>query len=669
MKKRKNMKRVTGTLQKHKRGFGFVITETASGIKEEKDIFISGKDMNGAMNGDLVEVELIPARLWKNSPEGIVAGILSRSVSEVVGTFEKNGRFGFVIPDDRRLNEDIFVKKKDFYCAERGDKVVAEIIKYPSRTDSAQGRIKQIISRSGQPGGDIRSLIRQYGITEEFPSKAASEAKKLFAKGITEEDKEERRDLKDKMIFTIDGADSKDFDDAVSIDMLENGNYLLGVHIADVSSYVKEGSALDKEALKRGTSIYVIDQVVPMLPAELSNGICSLNPLEDRLCISVDMEIDKAGEVIRHEIYESIINSKARMVYTDVSDMLEKNSRELIKKYDSGPSGVYDSIVKMHELAKILEQRRDMRGSLDFDLEEAHITLNKEGIPVEVSTCERRSGNKLIEEFMLKANEVIAEHFALLKIPFVYRIHEKPSPDNITELMLFLKGFGIYPEGGTKDIKPKTLSRILKSISGGANENIISTVMLRSMQKAEYNTQCLGHFGLALKYYCHFTSPIRRYPDLMIHRIIKSWLKGELMSSAERTAGPDAKVAAKKTRAYKRLTKEAAEISSAKERQAIELEREAEKMKKAEYMSYHVGEEKSGIISGVTNYGIYVQLENTVEGMIKLSQLFDDYYEYDPAGHRVCGRRKGKTYSLGDTIDIRVRSVSIEDREINFDMI
>ena len=471
------------------------------------------------------------------------------------------------------------------------------------------------------------------------------------------------------MIFTIDGADSKDFDDAVSIDVLENGNRLLGVHIADVSSYVKEGSALDKEALKRGTSIYVIDQVVPMLPSELSNGICSLNPFEDRLCISVDMEIDREGEVVRHEIYESIINSKARMIYTDVSDMLEKNSGELIKKYDSGPSGVYSSIVKMHELAKILEQKRQMRGSLDFDLEEAHITLNNEGIPVEVSACERRSGNKLIEEFMLKANEVIAEHFALLKIPFVYRIHEKPSPDKITELMLFLKGFGIYPEGGTKDIKPKTLSGILKNISGSTNENIISTVMLRSMQKAEYNTQCLGHFGLALKYYCHFTSPIRRYPDLMIHRIIKSWLKGELMSSAERTAGPDAKIAAKKTRAYKRLTKEAAEISSAKERQAIELEREAEKMKKAEYMSYHVGEEKSGIISGVTNYGIYVQLENTVEGMIKLSQLFDDYYEYDPAGHRVCGRRQGKTYSLGDKIDIRVRSVSIEDREINFDMI
>ena len=669
MKRRKKAKRVTGILQKHKRGFGFVITERPEAITEEKDIFVSGKDMSGAMNGDLVEVELIPARLWKSSPEGIVTGILSRSVSEVVGTFEKSGRFGFVIPDDRRLNEDIFVKKKDFNGAERGDKVVAEIIKYPSQTDSGQGRIKQIICRSGQPGGDIRSLIRQYGITEEFPSKAISEAKKLFSSGISEEDEEERRDLRDKMIFTIDGVDSKDFDDAVSIDVLENGNRLLGVHIADVSSYVKEGSALDKEALKRGTSIYVIDQVVPMLPSELSNGICSLNPFEDRLCISVDMEIDRDGDVVRHEIYESIINSKARMIYTDVSDMLEKNNRELIKKYDSGPSGVYSSIVKMHELAKILEQKRDMRGSLDFDLEEAHITLNKEGIPVEVRACERRSGNKLIEEFMLKANEVVAEHFALLKIPFIYRIHEKPSPDKITELMLFLKGFGIYPEGGTKDIKPKTLSGILKNISGGTNENIISTVMLRSMQKAEYNTQCLGHFGLALKYYCHFTSPIRRYPDLMIHRIIKSRLKGELLSSAERTAGPDAKIAAKKTRSYKRLTKEAAEISSAKERQAIELEREAEKMKKAEYMSYHVGEEKSGIISGVTNYGIYVQLENTVEGMIKLSQLFDDYYEYDPAGHRVCGRRQGKIYSLGDKIDIRVRSVNIEDREINFDVI
>lgn len=633
---------IIGTLSKHRKGFGFVITED-----EEPDIYVSARSMGGAMNGDRVLAELLPQGRG-NSREGIIIKVVERNTKELVGTFEKSKRFGFVVPDDRRIGDDIFVRKKDFRGAQRGDKVMVQITRYPDKENSAEGKITEIISRSGQAGGDIKALMRGYGLRETFPSRVNAEAKAVSKAGVGQEELRGRRDLREKTTITIDGADSKDFDDAVSIELLPGGNYLLGVHIADVAHYVKEGGYLDQEALKRGNSVYLIDQVVPMLPKKLSNGICSLNPDVDRLTLSVDMEVTPQGEVVNHEIYESVIHSKARMVYSEVSDMLENNDLALMKKHRD----VYEDLLIMDKLAKILRKNREARGSLDFDFDEAYITLDESGIPVSVDIAERRTANKLIEEFMLLANQTVAEHFYWMEIPFVYRIHESPSPEKMEEFRTFLRGFGLTLKGASDSIHPKTLNDILEKVSGKTYENVINTVMLRSMQKAFYGTECGGHFGLSLKYYCHFTSPIRRYPDLMIHRIIKACLHGKLDG--------------KTLKNFKKKTLEAAEISSATERQAIELERQVEKMKKAEYMSYHVGESYDGIISGVTGYGIYVQLANTIEGMVRLDSLTDDYYIYEPEKYRVIGERNHKTYMLGERVRITVDSVSIENREINF---
>lgn len=645
MGKKKKRPVFTGTLSKHKRGFGFVITEDGG-----EDIYISARSINGAMDGDTVQVDLIPEALWGSSREGIIIKILKRNTQEIVGTFEKSKRFGFVVPEGKKSGEDIFVRKKDFSGAQSGDKVVVQITRYPDRENSAEGKIIEIVSRSGQPGGDIKALMRSAGLRDTFPSRANAEAKAVSREGITKTDLEGRRDLRGKTIFTIDGADSKDFDDAVSIELLPGGNYLLGVHIADVSHYVKEGGPLDQEAMKRGNSVYLIDQVVPMLPKRLSNGICSLNPDTDRLTLSVDMEVSPEGVVVDHDIYESVIHSSARMVYDDVSDMLEKKDQELIKRYDT----IYKEILLMEELASVLRKKREQRGSLDFDFDEAYITLDEQGFPVSVDVAERRTANRLIEEFMLLANQTVAEHYFWMEVPFVYRIHESPAPDKMEALKLFLRGFGINLKGASDSIHPKALNAVLAEVSGKSYENVVNTVMLRSMQKAFYGTACEGHFGLALQYYCHFTSPIRRYPDLLIHRIIKSSLRGEL----------DEKAIA----AFKEKTSAAAEMSSAAERQAVELEREVEKMKKAEYMSCHIGESYDGIISGVTGFGIYVQLENTVEGMIRLESLRDDYYVFEPEKYRVVGERTRKIYMLGQGVSIQVDSVNVENREINFIM-
>ncbi|MDE8733913.1 ribonuclease R [Eubacteriales bacterium DFI.9.88] len=633
-----------GTLSKHRKGFGFVITED-----EEPDIYISARSMGGAMNGDRVLVELNPQSRG-NSREGVIVKIVERCTKELVGTFEKSKRFGFVVADDPRMGEDIFVRKKDFRGAQRGDKVMVQITRYPDKENSAEGKITEIISRSGQAGGDIKALMRGCGLRETFPSRVNAEAKAVSKAGVEEKDLAGRRDLREKTTLTIDGADSKDFDDAVSIELLPGGNFLLGVHIADVAHYVKEGGYLDQEALKRGNSVYLIDQVVPMLPKKLSNGICSLNPDVDRLTLSVDMEVTPQGDVVNHDIYESVIHSKARMVYSEVSDMLETNDLDLIKKHRE----VYEDILIMDKLAKILRQKREARGSLDFDFDEAYITLDESGIPVSVDIAERRTANRLIEEFMLLANQTVAEHFYWMEIPFVYRIHESPSPEKMEEFRTFLRGFGLTLKGASDSIHPKTLNDILDKVSGKTYENVINTVMLRSMQKAFYGTECGGHFGLSLKYYCHFTSPIRRYPDLIIHRIIKVCLRGKLDG--------------KTMKHFKKKTLEAAEISSATERQAIELERQVEKLKKAEYISYHVGESFDGVISGVTSYGIYVQLANTIEGMIRLDSLTDDYYIHEPEKYRVIGERTHKAYMLGERIRVTVDSVSIENREINFVM-
>ena len=643
MAKKKKRKMHTGILSKHPRGFGFVTCEDI-----EKDVFIAAGSMGGAMNGDEVEVDLIPEYLWKQSPEGIIVKVLSRQTEEVAGTFEKSRKFGFVVPESRKYREDIFIRKKDFAGAQRGDKVVARITKYPDHENSAEGKIVEIISRAGQPGGDIKAIARSYDMRESFPSRAAAEAKAMKKCGIRPEDLRGRRDLRNETIFTIDGADSKDFDDAVSLKILDNGNYLLGVHIADVAHYVEEDGPLDKEALKRGTSVYLIDQVIPMLPKALSNNICSLNPGEDRLTLSVDMEITPDGELAGHEIYESVIHSKARLVYDDISDMLENDDEEMLRKYSS----IKEDLYAMGRLAALLREKRSQRGSLDFDLDEAHIRLNNKGIPVSVDIAERRTANKLIEEFMLLANETVAEHFFWLEIPFIYRIHEKPAFEKVEQLKIFLQSMGMTLRGSADSVHPRELSSILKSVEGKPSEGVVNTVTLRSMQKAFYGTSCEGHFGLALKYYCHFTSPIRRYPDLMIHRIIKSVLQD----------GIDVK----KMSHFRGAAEKAAEQSSVAERKAIEVEREVEKLKKAEYMSYHIGEVYDGIISGTTSFGIYVQLENTVEGLVRIDSLYDDYYDYDAEQYLLKGRRNGKVYKLGDTVRIFVDNVNTDRGEIDF---
>lgn len=634
---------VIGTLIKNKKGFGFVVPEEEIG----NDIFIPKSGINNAMNGDKVSVSVSDESRITGKREGYIQVILKRSVTEIIGTFDSSKSFGFVIPDDKRFDEDVFVKKKDIKGAAKGDKVVVTILKYPENGKSAEGAISEIISRKGEIGGDIKALIRSYNLIKTFPSKVNAEATAMSKKDFTEE-MNKRINLKDRKIITIDGADAKDLDDAISVSRLENGNYLLGVHIADVSHYVEEGGPLDKEALKRGTSVYLIDQVIPMLPPIISNGTCSLNEKVPRLTLSIDMEIDEQGKVVSHKIYESLIFSNARMVYSDVSDILENNAVDLISKY----ADIYDEIIQMDNLAKILRKKRMDRGSLDFDFDEAFITLDEKGLPVSVEIAERRIANKIIEEFMLIANETVAEHFYWLELPFVYRVHEKPAMEKIDEFKAFIKGFGIVLKSDSNNVHPKALSEVLEKVEGESYENVVNTIMLRSMKKAFYGTDCEGHFGLGVKYYCHFTSPIRRYPDLIIHRIIKEALKGDLSSTRIKT--------------LKKKTKDAAEIASTTERQAQELERDVEKLKKAEYISKYIGESFEGVISGVTNFGFYVELENTIEGMVKAANLSDDYYEYEASKYRLIGRQTNKIYALGDKIRIKVKDVNIHDGEIDF---
>ncbi len=634
---------IIGIFSKHKKGFGFVIPVE----KGEKDIFIPPNHVNGAMSGDKVAVTLILNEDSIKKREGSISVILERAIKEVVGILEVQEKFGFVIPGDKKIGEDIFIHKRNFNGGRNGDHVVATIFRWPENGNSAEGKITEIISRKGETGGDIKSLIRQFGLNQDFPLKVRAEADQI-SETIREEEIVNRRDLRNKIIFTIDGEDSKDFDDAVSIEVLENGNYLLGVHIADVSHYVTHRSKLDQEALKRGNSVYLIDQVIPMLPEVLSNGICSLNPKVDRLTLSVDMEIDKRGSLCNHEIYESVICSLERLVYTDISDILENQDQDLIEKYQH----IYPELQRMNELAIILGKAREKRGSLDFDIDEAHITLNKKGIPTSIVTAERRTANKLIEEFMLKANETIAEHFFWLEAPFVYRIHEKPDMEKMEEFKTFLGSFGLHLKGKTDNVHPKSLGEIISNIQGRPEESIINSVMLRSMKKAFYSGECGGHFGLALTYYCHFTSPIRRYPDLIVHRIIKAFLKEK----------PEAETII----SLRKQVVEASEICSKTERLALDLEREVEKLKKAEYMWYHIGEVYDGIISGVMQFGFFVELQNTIEGMVPVDTLEDDYYEYEAAKYRLIGQRTRKTYRLGDPVKIRVESVDIHNREINF---
>lgn len=674
---------VTGTLRKYKKGFGFVVPALGDSLQSGfggGDIYVAQENLKSAMDGDLVAVKLLTGEGVRKRREGAVARILRRAHTEMVGTFYRRRGYGFLVPDDPRLTEDVFISEENRRDAQTGDKVAATILQWPEDGRNAEGAVTEIVSRKGEPGGDIKALIRQYRKTKEFSAEVQAEAEAvercLPEKTQEQWDREGRRDLRKQLVVTIDGADSKDFDDAVSVKKLDDHRFLLSVHIADVTHYVKENHPLDQEAFRRGTSIYILDQVIPMLPQELSNGICSLNPAQERLTLSVDMEIDGSGQVLRHEIYEAVIRSQERMVYDDVSDMLEfwgrwespgrrggeacgssvgfddpqeyRRVAELCRRYKH----LRQMLLDMEELAGILRRRRQERGSIDFDLEDTHISLNEQGVPVYVGVAQRRVANKIIEDFMITANETVAEHVYWMGIPFIYRVHDRPQADRISELKRFLGRFGLVLKGSADSVHSKALSELLEQVAGMEEEQVIHTVTLRAMQKAVYSPECRGHFGLGLHYYCHFTSPIRRYPDLMIHRIIKETLRGEL--TEQRLAQ------------WEKLVEQAAVQSSAAERQAQEMEREAEKMKMAEYMESRVGERFSGIISGVAQFGFFVQLENTVEGLVRAAELNDDYYEFQQSQYRLIGSRHHRVYALGDRVTVQVVRADAASREIDF---
>ena len=638
------MNMLLGTYQGNPRGFGFLIQDN----KDLQDVYISPEDANGAMDGDRILVRPIKGTTAKDKCiEGEVVKILKRTNQNVVGTFEASKHFGFVVPDNKRIFYDIFVPKEEFNGAKTDHKVVVEITRWPEKRRNPEGRVIEVLGHKDDVGTDVLSIIRQYNLPEGFPEEVIKEAR-MLPKEVTEQDLGDREDLRNIKVATIDNEDAKDLDDAVSIMKTENGTYKLGVHIADVSHYVKPNKAIDREALERGCSIYLVDRVIPMLPYELSNGICSLNPREDRLTLSVFMEIDSEGRVINHRIAKTVINSCERMTYTDLTRILVNKDRGLMERYDY----LIPEFYLMQELCQILKKRRMARGSIDFDLDEARIKLDLKGRPIEVEKDKREISHQIIEEFMLICNETVAEYIYWTQIPFIYRIHEEPDAEKLLEFNDFIHNFGYRLKGTAGEIHPKTLQELLTKIRGTKEETIISKVMLRSLQQARYSVENLGHFGLATRYYTHFTAPIRRYPDLQVHRIVKEIIKES--------------VEEKWVKKLNRILPNVAEQSSKRERIAQEVERETEDLKKAEFMYDKVGEVYEGIISGVTSYGIYVELENTVEGLVRVSTMDDDYYVYNEKHYCFIGERTRKVYRLGDAVKVKVSRVDIANREIDF---
>lgn len=636
------MSLVVGKLQGNAKGFGFVIPD----LEDIPDLYISAENMLGAMNNDRVIAKITKMKDAGKKAEGQIIKILKRASSRIVGTYESSAHFGFVVPDDRRISQDIFIPKGEINGAITGHKVVVEITKWPEPRRNPEGKIVEILGHKNEPGTDILSIIRKYGLPEEFPTEVENAAEAIQEE-IPEEEYRRRRDLRGLKIVTIDGADAKDLDDAVNVEKLPNGRYRLGVHIADVSYYVRENDPIDKEAQHRGTSVYLIDRVVPMLPKKLSNGICSLNPKVDRLTMSCVMEIDETGKVVDHEIFESVIKTSERMTYTDVTKILRDNDPELIERY----SYLIDDFKVMEELCCILRKKRMSRGSIDFDFPESKIILDDRGKPIDIRPYERDISNMIIEEFMLAANETVAERMYWTELPFVYRIHEDPDPEKLLAFNEFIHSLGYYVRG-INDIHPRALQEIVEKVAGKKEEVIVNTLMLRSLKKAKYSPECVGHFGLAAKYYTHFTSPIRRYPDLTIHRIIREFLANSIDSKrAKKLAG---------------FVKYASKQSSETEVVATEAEREVDDLKKAEYMADRIGEVYEGIISSVTPFGMFVELENTIEGLVHVSALVDDYYYYDEKHHSFIGERTRRIFKLGDLLKIRVAKVNIDERTIDF---
>lgn len=637
-------KHLRGIFQANARGFGFVTVEG-----EPEDIFIGEEDMGGAMQGDEVEVAITKAPAGRRR-EGKILKIVNRGTQRLVGYYQSRKNFGFVVPDNERILQDIFVPAEQSKGAVTGHKVVVELTSYGGEGKKPEGRIVEILGHANDPGVDILSIVKAYDLPIEFPEKVLNQAERV-AKPVTGADMAGRKDVRDWQTVTIDGEDAKDLDDAITLTK-EGDNYILGVHIADVTNYVQENSALDREALKRGTSVYLADRVIPMLPHVLSNGMCSLNAGEDRLALSCIMTVDSKGNVIDHQIAETVVNVDERMSYTSVKKILEEHDEEECRRYQT----LIPMFELMKELSEILRNRRHKRGAIDFDFPESKMVLDEDGTPLEIKAYDRNVATKIIEDFMLLANETVAEEYFWQEIPFVYRVHEAPDEEKMKKLLTFIQNFGYtmhVPKG--QEIRPKEVQNLLDKIEGSQEEAMISRLTLRSMKQAKYSPDNDGHFGLATQYYTHFTSPIRRYPDLQIHRIIKDNLRGRMTESRRDH--------------YAKILTEVTMQASSLERRADEAERETVKLKKVQYMKKFYGEEFEGVISGITKWGLYVELPNTVEGLVHVANMMDDHYDYDETHFQMVGTHTGKRYELGQKVKVRVTGCDTIARTIDFELV
>ncbi len=644
---KKKKQKIEGIFRANEKGFGFVEIEG-----EEEDLFIPSNSVNGALNGDTVQVTIFKPKEGTKRAEAKVVKIVKRERETIVGIFQKSKNFGFVVPDDKKFGTDIFISKSKCKEAKNNDKVIAKILKYPERGKNAEGEIVEILGNVNQAGVDMLSVIREFDLPSEFPSFVKEEAEKI-SQEINKKDIKNRKDLRDNIIFTIDGEDAKDLDDAICVSKTEEGNYILDVHIADVSYYVKEGSKLDKEAIKRGTSIYMFDRVIPMLPFEISNGICSLNAGKDRFALSCTMEIDNKGNVVSSEVYKSIIRVTERMTYTNVNKIINNLDEEVLKKY----SKYIDKFKLMEELANILKNRRISQGYLNLDIPESKITLDENGRAIDVKKYETTFANEIIEQFMLTANESVAEKFYWLEAPFIYRVHEEPDYEKIRETNKFLFNIGEKIKATKDNIRPRAFSDVLEKLKGTEYEKVISTLILRTLKLAKYESENKGHFGIASKYYCHFTSPIRRYPDLFIHRVISEYLANDYNLSGERISELENKA------------KKYAETSSETEKNATKAERDAEDIKKAEFMEDKVGEEYVGIVSSITAFGMFVELESTVEGLIRFENMGrNEYFAYDENKKTLTGERTGRIFKIGDSVKVRVIEANKMLRKVAFEL-
>ncbi len=641
-------KHFTGMFQANARGFGFVIQE---GVEE--DIFIAEENINGAFQGDQVEFIITKEPEGKRK-EGKIVKILSHGMEKLVGVYEKCKSFGFVRPDNQRILNDIYIPSGKDKGAMTGHKVVVELTSYGTDRAKPEGKVVEILGHVNDPGTDILSIVKGYDLPTEFSQRILNQAERV-GKEVTKADQQGRIDLRNLKMITIDGEDAKDLDDAVSLTM-EGAYYHLGVHIADVTNYVQERSAIDKEALERGTSVYLADRVIPMLPHKLCNGICSLNEGEVRLALSCMMKINAKGEVVDHQIAETVVQVTKRMSYHQVQTILEEQSmKEDQRQVSKACADFVPMIVKMAELSKILRKKRQDRGAIDFDFPETKIILDENGTPLELKPYERNDATKLIEDFMLLANETVAEEYYWRELPFLYRTHEQPDEEKIKQLSTFINNFGYHIHIGNSEIRPKEVQKLLEKVEGTKEEPMIARLTLRAMKQAKYSPENGGHFGLASKYYTHFTSPIRRYPDLQIHRIIKENLRGRF--NEERIEH------------YNQILTEVAISSSERERRAEEAERETIKLKKAEFMIQKIGKEFEGVISGITKWGIYVELSNTVEGLVHVMNMHDDHYDYIESSYEMVGVHTGKTYRLGQRVTVKVIGVDKQQRTIDFELV